>query len=165
VTGTESGSIEKQIHIDAAPQVVYELVSSPEHIARWWFDEADFEPTPGSTGVLVSAGTTGRTEVPICVIEALPGVRFSFHWVAPPAPAVRPEGAALTARNSVRVTFDLTPDGEGTLLTVTERGMRELGWEAAVLQDYYDSHGTVWTRLLADLPPYVAGLAAPGVGR
>ena len=105
-----------------------------------------------------------RIEVPIAVVEAVPSTRFSFHWVAPPAPAV-PEGTALTKHNSVLITFDLTPDGTGTLLTVTEEGVRELGWKAAVGEDYYNGHGKVWTRLLADLPPYVAHLAAEGARR
>jgi uncharacterized protein YndB with AHSA1/START domain len=157
---TEHGSIEKQIHIAASPQTVYDVISSPEHIAQWWFDEADFEPTPGSIGVFAAGAGTGRIEVPITVVDALPTTRFSFRWVAPPAPAIRPEGAALTAQNSVLITFELTPDGDGTLLTVTEEGMRELGWEAAVLEDYYNGHGAVWTRLLADLPAYVARLGA-----
>jgi hypothetical protein len=43
--------------------------------------------------------------------------------------------------------------------------MREVGWEAALLEDYYTGHGTVWTRLLADLPAYVASLAAEGTRR
>jgi uncharacterized protein YndB with AHSA1/START domain len=161
----EQGSIEKQIHIEASPQAVYDVISSPEHIARWWFDEADFEPTPGSTGVLAASTGTGRIEVPIAVVDALPGTRFSFRWVAPPAPAVHPEGATLTTQNSVLITFELTPDGDGTLLTVTEQGMREQGWEAALLEDYCNGHGTVWARLLAGLPDYVASLGAPGASR
>ena len=58
------------------------------------------------------------------------------------------------------VTFALAADGDGTLLTVTEEGMREQGWEAAVLEDYYASHEDGWTRHLADLVTYVAGLSA-----
>jgi uncharacterized protein YndB with AHSA1/START domain len=165
VTDLEVGTIEKRIHIDASPAVVYEVISRPEHVAGWWFDEADFEPTPGSAGVLAAGTPPGRVEVPISVIEAVPGRRFSFRWVAPPAPAVVPPGSALTTQNSVLITFDLTADGDGTLLTVTEEGLRELGWEAAVLEEYYNSHGTVWAKLLADLPGYVAGLDVDGARR
>jgi hypothetical protein len=31
--------------------------------------------------------------------------------------------------------------------------------------DHYNGHGTVWTRLLADLPAYVANLSAEGAPR
>jgi uncharacterized protein YndB with AHSA1/START domain len=39
----EYGAIERQIRIDAPPQVVYRIISSPGHIATSWFDGADFE--------------------------------------------------------------------------------------------------------------------------
>jgi uncharacterized protein YndB with AHSA1/START domain len=48
----EHGSIERQIHVGAPPEVVYDLVSDPGHVARWWIDVADFEPAPDRSGVL-----------------------------------------------------------------------------------------------------------------
>ena len=50
-------------------------------------------------------------------------------------------------------------------LTDTEEGKRELGWKTAVLEDYYNGHGTVSTRLLADLPVCVPNLAAEAARR
>lgn len=151
----EYGTLEKQIHIDASPGVVYEVVSSPEHIARWWTDEAEFAPTPGGTGVLVWRGRARNRpfEAHLTVVEAVPGQRFSFRWLYP-------AGDTPTANNSLLVTFELTPQGEGTLLRVTEEGMREQGWDAAVLEDYYRSHDEGWTRHLGDLAVYVAALVA-----
>jgi uncharacterized protein YndB with AHSA1/START domain len=150
----EYGAIEKQIRIDASPAVVYEVVSSPEHIAQWWTDEADFEPTPGASGALIwrERAVTRPFAVQLTVVEAVPGERFSFRWVYP-------EGETPTPQNSMLVTFQLRPDGKGTLLTLTEEGMREQGWEAAKLDEYYRSHDDGWTRHLADLATYVAGLA------
>src|SRR5262245_62938551 len=48
----EYGSIEREIHIDAAPEVVYEVISTPAHLREWWPDEAELEPLPGATGVI-----------------------------------------------------------------------------------------------------------------
>jgi uncharacterized protein YndB with AHSA1/START domain len=151
---SEYGSITKQIHIAASPEVVYEVVSSPEHITQWWTDDADFVSAPGGTGVLTwnQRAVTKPFQVEITVVEAVPGERFSFRWVYP-------EGETPTAANSMLVTFALTPDGDGTLLTVTEDGMREQGWEAAVLEEYYTSHEDGWTRHLGDLATYAAKLA------
>lgn len=153
---SEYGSITKQIHIDAPPEVVYEVVSSPEHIARWWTDEAEFEPVPGATGVLAWRGRARRRpfEVEITVVEAVQGRRFSFRWIYP-------EDAVADADNSMLVTFELAPDGAGTRLTLTEEGMREKGWEAAVLEEYYNSHEAGWSRHLAELAVYAAELARP----
>lgn len=151
---SEYGSITKQIRIAASPEVVYEVVSRPEHIAQWWTDDADFVSAPGGTGVLRwdQRAVTKPFQVEITVVEAVPGELFSFRWVYP-------EREAATPENSMLVTFALTPDGDGTVLTVTEDGMREKGWEAAVLEEYYTSHDEGWTRHLADLATYAAKLA------
>lgn len=155
----ELGSIEQSVYIEAAPEVVYEVVSSPEHITQWYVDEADFEPTAGSIGHVGFGPSEGRMQVPITVVEAVPGVRFCFRWLAPPAPDVPPVGTALDEANSLLVTFELTPQGEGTLLTVTESGMRELGWEAALLEHYYNDHTEGWIAILEKLRAYAGGLA------
>lgn len=156
-SASELGSITKQIHIDASPEVVYEVIGSPEHIAQWWTDEADFDPSPGGTGVLVwrQRATTKRDGdyvVPLTVVAAVPSERFAFRWNS--------DGDGGTTPDSILVTFTLAPDGDGTLLTVTEEGMREQGWEAAVLEEYYASHDHGWTRHLADLAIYAANLAS-----
>ena len=48
----EYGSIEREIHVEATPEVVYEVISTPEHLREWWPDEAELEPVPGATGVI-----------------------------------------------------------------------------------------------------------------
>lgn len=156
----EFGSIEQTVFIDATPEVVYEVVSSPEHLAGWYVDEAVYETAPGSSGHFAFGAPNRRVEVPITVVEAVPGVRFSFRWLAPPAPELPAVGATLTGENSLLVTFDLTPQGDGTMLKVTEAGMRELGWEAAVLEHYYNDHTDGWIELLGRLKTYVGQLVA-----
>jgi uncharacterized protein YndB with AHSA1/START domain len=156
----EFGSIERSIYIEASPEVVYEVVSSPEHITGWYVDEAEYETAPGSSGRFAFGAPDRRLEVPITVVEAVPGVRFSFRWMAPPAPELPSVGANLTPENSLLVTFNLKPQGDGTLVTVTEVGMRELGWEAAVLEQYYNDHAEGWMQILGKLDTYVAKLAA-----
>ena len=48
----EYGSIERELHIDAAPEVVFEVLSSPEHIRDWWSAETEFEPVAGAAAML-----------------------------------------------------------------------------------------------------------------
>ena len=152
----EYGSIEREIHVEAAPEVVYEVVSQPEHLREWWPDEADLEPVPGATGV-ISFGASGCSPdahvAPLTVVEADPPRRFSFRWVYD-------EGQAPAADNSLLVTFDLAPSGAGTLLRLTETGFRERGWEAAVLEEAYRDHVSGWDFFLPRLAPYVARLVS-----
>lgn len=144
----EFGSIEREIHIDASPEVVYRVVSRPEHMREWWPDEADLEPVPGATGTI----SFGADKVePITVVEADPPRRFTFRWVY--------DGEAATEANSLLVTFDLVPSGGGTLLRFRETGFRERGWEAAVLEDAYRDHVRGWDHFLPRLVRYAGGLA------
>ncbi|MPY78233.1 MAG: polyketide cyclase, partial [Actinophytocola sp.] len=129
----EHGSIEREIHVEATPDVVYEVISTPEHLREWWPDEAELEPVPGSSGVI----SFGDKTVPLTVVEADPPRRFSFRWVYD-------EGEAATLANSLLVTFELVPSGGGTLLRFSETGFREKGWEAAVLEEQYREHVTGW---------------------
>ena len=160
----EFGSIEQSIFIDASPEAVYEVVSSPEHMTKWYVDEAVYEAVPGAGGHLSFGNQERRLSVPITVVEAVPGTRFSFRWIAPPAPELLPVGATLTEENSLLVTFDLAAEGSGTRLTVTESGMRELGWEAAVLENYYNDHTHGWAGLLTRLESYAESHAGSEAG-
>jgi len=152
----ELGSITRRIHIDALPHVVYEVVSKPEHIAAWWTDDADFVAAPGGTGVLTwrQKAATEPFQVEITVVETRPGELFSFRWLYP-------DGEPATASNSMLVTLTMTPEGTGTLLALVEEGMREKGWEAAVLEEYYRSHDNGWRRHLADLAAYAPTVTMP----
>ncbi|MBC2907452.1 SRPBCC family protein [Streptomyces cupreus] len=151
----EYGSIEREIHIAATPEVVYEVVSRPEHLREWWPDEAELAPVPGATGAITfgDKASPEATVVPVTVIEADPPRRFSFRWVYD-------EGETAVPGNSLLVTFDLVPSGGGTLLRFSETGFRERGWEAAVLEEAYREHVTGWDHFLPRLVDYVARLVS-----
>ncbi|WTW93294.1 SRPBCC family protein [Streptomycetaceae bacterium NBC_01309] len=147
----EYGSIARELHIEATPDVVYEVISRPEHLREWWPDEAELDPVPGGTGV-ITFGTAQTAEphvAPLTVVEADPPRRFSFRWV-------HDEAEAATPTNSLLVTFDLIPSDGGTLVRFTEEGFREKGWEAAVLEEQYLDHVAGWDHFLPRLVAYAA---------
>jgi uncharacterized protein YndB with AHSA1/START domain len=148
----EFGTLERQIYVEAAPEIVFEVVSDPAHVRQWWPDDAQYEPTPGSAGEIVFGDRdTGGTVVGLTVVERQPPRTFSFRWT-------HPTGEVAAVGNSLLVTFDLTPSGGGTLLTMTETGFREMGWEVAVLEQQYAEHSTGWDFYLPRLTAYVARL-------
>ena len=150
----EYGSIERELRIDAAPEVVYEVISSPEHLREWWPDDAKLDPVPGATGAITFGDPTApdATIVPLTVLEADPPRRFAFRWAYDEGPA--------TETNSFLVTFDLVPSGDGTLLRFKETGFRERGWEAAVLEEAYLDHVRGWDHFLPRLVTYANRLVA-----
>jgi uncharacterized protein YndB with AHSA1/START domain len=151
----ELGSIEREIHVDASPEVVFEVISSPEHLREWWPDDAEVEPTPGAVGELVwgDEATPRANVVPITVVEAEPPRLFSFRWVYP-------DGDLATSGNSLLVTFELVPSGEGTVVRLTETGFREKGWEIAVLEEQYREHVVGWDTFVPRLGEYISRLVS-----
>ncbi|MCO8276773.1 SRPBCC family protein [Actinoplanes sp. TRM 88003] len=136
----EIGSIEREIYIEAAPEVVFEVVSDPKHVSRWWPDEADYEAVPGSTGQISFGGT--KVEA-FTVLEVQPPRTFTFRWT-------QPSGQPATADNSLLVTFELVPSGGGTLLKLTETGFRD--------EQMRHDHVNGWDFFLPRIAPYVATL-------
>ena len=144
----EIGTIEREVHIEASPEVVYRVVSTPEHLREWWPEEAELEPVRGGTGTITFVRPEGTKVEPLTVVEADPPRRFSFRWVYD-------EGMAAAPDNSLLVTFDLVPSGAGTLLRFKETGFREKGWEGAVLEEQYRDHVAGWDHFLPRLVAYV----------
>jgi uncharacterized protein YndB with AHSA1/START domain len=152
----EYGSIEREIHIDATPEVVFDVISSPAHIREWWGGvSAEVEPTGGSTGELVWGDRAGGKAqiVPITVVEALPPRLFSFRWI-------HASGEVAAAGNSLLVTFELVASGAGTVLHLTETGFREMGWDVAVLEEAYREHRIGWDTYIPRIGEYTTVLAA-----
>ncbi|MFF3225911.1 SRPBCC domain-containing protein [Nocardia suismassiliense] len=142
----EYGQIERTMYVEATPEVVYEVISSPTHLKEWWPDDVALEPVPGAVGELVwgERGTPDVQIVPITVVDAQPHRLFSFRWTHP---AEEPAGVG----NSLFVTFELVPSGDGTSVRMTETGFREMGWEIAVLEKEYSEHVKGWDWFLPRL--------------
>jgi len=151
----EYGTIEREFHVDASPEVVFDVISSPVHIREWWDAETDIEPAPGATGELVwSDDTNDRGHVsPITVVDAQPPRLFSFRWVYP-------DDAAAASDNSLLVTFTLSPSERGTTVRMIEGGFREKGWEVAVLEEQYNEHVTGWDLFLPRMAEYLRRLVS-----
>ena len=151
----EYASIEREIQIDAPPEVVFEVISRPEHVREWWSAESDVQPTPGATGELVWAeGDNPRAHVvPMTVVVVEPPRLFTFRWT-------HSTGEAAVDGNSLLVTFELVPSGSGTLLRMTETGFRERGWEVAVLEQQYHEHVVGWDTYVPRIGTYAAGLVS-----
>lgn len=153
----ELGTIEREVYVDAAPEVVYDVISSPANIAQWFPDEASYDAVVGGTGTITFTMPDGPVVEAIAVVEAEPPRTFSFRWT-------QPAGEQAGAGNSLLVTFALSPSGDGTTVRLTETGYRERGWEAAVLEATFWDHAGGWEQILPRLAPYAESVAAAGIG-
>jgi uncharacterized protein YndB with AHSA1/START domain len=150
----EFGSIEREVRIEASPEVVFDVVSSPEHLKEWWPDEAEFTPVPGENGRIgFGKGGGDISWEQFTVVDAMPPRHFSFRWT-------HPEGEAAEPGNSLLVTFELEPAGTGTVLRMTESGFRERGWDEAKVAAQYAEHVTGWDVFIPRLAPYAEKVGA-----
>jgi uncharacterized protein YndB with AHSA1/START domain len=148
-------NIERTIEIDASPETVFEVITSPEHVKQWWPDDAVIDPTPGAVGHLVFGDPSSPDgHMPeITIVDAEPHRRFSFRWVYP-------EGERATEGNSLLVTFELEPRGRGTLLRMSETGFRGKDWDIAVLEEQFRDHVSGWDHFLPQLVTYASRVEA-----
>lgn len=147
----ELGSIEREIRIEASPEVVFDVVSSPEHLKAWWPDEAELTDGEGRIGFGKRA--EGIDWQRFTVVDAMPPRHFSFRWT-------HPEGETAAVGNSYLVVFELEPVGTGTLLKMTETGFRERGWAEAKVAAEHADHVTGWDFFLPRLAPYAEKVGA-----
>ncbi|KQW44018.1 polyketide cyclase [Nocardioides sp. Root1257] len=152
----EYASIEREIHVQASPEVVFEVVSRPEHLKEWWPDDISLDSSaPGATGELIWGDDANprANVVAMTVVESDPPRRFAFRWTH----AIDEEAEV---GNSLLVVFELTPTDTGTSLRMTETGFREMGWEAAVLEAAYVDHVQGWDHFIPRLRTYADRLVA-----
>lgn len=145
-------SIEREVQVAAAPEVVYEAISTPGHLRGWWPDDAELEPVAGATGVVSFGGDTSAPDamvVPVTVTEVEPPRRFSFRWVYD-------EGEPATPANSLLVTFELTASDAGTLVRFSETGFQDKG----MTEEKYHEHVGAWDTFLPRLVDYVGRLVS-----
>lgn len=151
----DDGTLEREIRIDASPEVVFDVVSSPEHLREWWPDAVELPAVPGAAG-RIGFGDVAKGEVSwvqFTVVDAVPPRLFSFRWT-------HEEGQTAAPGNSNLVVFALEPDGDGTLLRMTETGFRERGWDEAKTAGRYRDHVTGWDHYLPRLAVYAAKVGA-----
>lgn len=141
---TEGISIDREIAIAASPETVWELLwellTNEDEAITWMGQSATFDLRPGGMyRVEVIPGNTARGEF----VEIDPPHRLVYTWGWEPGSQSSVEAASST------IEFELTPDGDGTLLRFRHANLPSE--EAAA------SHGHGWDHYLGRLAVAAAG--------
>lgn len=119
--------IEREIHVTATAERVWELVSLP----GWWINEGELHPErvrrEGDVG-LVTHPELG--EFRVGVLEERPPEYVRFRWLSQSASSPLPE---------TTVEFTLTPDESGVLVRVVESGFGSAAPSPRLDQHYQDN--------------------------
>ncbi len=143
--------IERDIMITATAQRVWEILTTPEHVGRWFGTglPVAIDLRPGGEMVL-DHGANGRYRT--VFVEVEPPHRLSYRWAEG-----YPDQLA-TEVNSTLVEFTLTSVSQReTRLTVVESGFETLVVPVGREWISYESHNRGWTDVLAKAAAYAEG--------
>ena len=148
--------IEREIRIDAPVDVVWAVVTEPEHIGVWFSDRIEVDIRPGAAGRLLfeQNARTRPTSVNIRVERLEPPTFFAFRWGYP-------DGTEAEEANAALVEFSLEPHGGATILRLVESGLDAFGEER---QTYFDEHNVGWDFHLESLRRHAVALRSPVAG-
>jgi uncharacterized protein YndB with AHSA1/START domain len=125
---TEADVIRVERRIAAQPAAVFRYLTESDLWARWQGESAELEPTPGGR-FMVRMAEGQVVEGEFVAVEPDRRVVVSWGWQQHPR---MPPGTST-------VEFELTPDGDGTLVRLTHRGLppedvpiHRAGWDVFV---------------------------------
>jgi uncharacterized protein YndB with AHSA1/START domain len=136
---SQSLTVEREVHIDASPETVFEFFTDPVKMVRWKGAQATLDPRPGGVyrvqmnEQMMAIGEYVELDPPHRVV-------FTFGWKG---------DYAGTAPGSSTVEVTLTPAGDGTLVRLVHRGLPT--------QDAAAAHGDGWDMYLSRLVIAAAG--------
>jgi uncharacterized protein YndB with AHSA1/START domain len=138
----KSRSHERTIHLDADPKTVWEAITDPEVLPRWFPMEAEVKPGEGGE-IMLGWGPEMRGTVPILVWE--PGRHLRTGWQA-----AFPVDDEQQAKQMV-VDWYLEAEGGGTTLRLVHSGFASGGkWD-----DEFDGTNRGWNIELRNLVQYL----------
>ena len=136
-------SIERTIIIAAPIERVWDIVTTPEHMGRW-FGDAGAE-REGDV-IKMRWEEYGQAELRVVRSEA-PSV-FAYRW-----------DANIKGVGDTLVEFTLSPEGDGTRVRVVESGFASLAATDTVREELRRGNVGGWKHELGDLERYAATVA------
>ena len=138
--------IEREIEIEAPIEIVWAVITEPEHIVSWFSDTARVDLRPGGEGLFVWQLKATSTEMTVNVrVERVePPHFFSFRW------------DYQDEKNPALVEFSLEATGNTTRLRLVESGLQGLDCSEESKEEYFADHTSGWDRHLERLRVYAA---------
>ncbi|HKA26698.1 MAG TPA: SRPBCC domain-containing protein [Gaiellaceae bacterium] len=151
--------IEREIEIDAPVDVVWTVITEPEHINGWFTDTAEIEVREGAKGRLgwTEKARHRETFVNLKIERVEPPSLLAFRWNYPDDAEPSPSNAPL-------VEFTLEPRGDGTHLRIVESGLESVDRSDEAKESYFDEHSSGWSVIVERLRAYAAEQRSTVVG-
>lgn len=136
-------SIQREIIINASREKVYEAISDPEQVVKWFPETLEGNYAVGEQPVF-GFGDHGKNQV--CIVDAVPHEYFAFRWVPGGNHFL---GDVLSVATTL-VEFRLAEHPDGACkVTLSESGFASLPTEIAESSHQQNSGG--WNFMLGRL--------------
>ncbi len=136
-------TISREIIINASKERIYEAITNPEQVIKWFPETLEGEYTVGSQPIF-GFGENGKN--PIYVVAASPYDYFAFRWVPG---ANHYLGDVLSVPNTL-VEFNITEHTDGACkVTLTESGFASLPEE--LIETAFRQNSGGWDFMLGRL--------------
>lgn len=139
-------TIERQMIFKASQQKVWDAITKPELINRWFGTRADFDKLEVGQKIIFAWASYNHTCRAV-IEEVMPISRFVYSWEHQEADFDIP----LADLPLTRVTFALEEVEGGTRLTLTETGFSSLPEP----ENRFKTNSSGWDAELQDLQEYV----------
>jgi uncharacterized protein YndB with AHSA1/START domain len=141
--------IEREIDIDAPIDVVWAVITEPEHITNWFTDMANVEVRPSGEGRFGwdRKETDGQHIVNLRVERLEPPHFFSFRWG-------HPDGEEANETNATLVEFGLEDRGDSTRLRLVESGFEGIARSDEDKATFFGEHRSGWATIVERLRGY-----------
>jgi len=141
--------VERTVHIAATTERVWEILTRPEHIGRWFGSGAPATVDLRPGGVMVLEPAVGERYL-ARVVEVDPPHYLAYRWASAHPDVLADE------TNSTLVEFHVAAEGAMTRLTVCESGFAALTIPAGrEVFASYESHSRGWTEVISTIADYV----------
>jgi uncharacterized protein YndB with AHSA1/START domain len=141
--------VERTVHIAATTARVWDILTKPEHVGRWFGSGAPASVDLRPDGVMVLEPAHGERYL-ACVVKVDPPRYLAYRWASAYPDVLADE------TNSTLVEFHLTAEGATTRLRVCESGFASLRIPVG-REDFasHASHTRGWTEVLGNIAEYV----------
>jgi uncharacterized protein YndB with AHSA1/START domain len=141
--------IEREIDIDAPIDVVWAVITEPEHINGWFTDSVELDSRTGGEGRFGwrREATNSTHSVNLRIERMEPPTFFSFRWEYP-------DGAEPTETNAPLVEFSLEARGDSTRLRLVESGLEAIVRSDEAKETYFTEHTRGWAVIVERLRDY-----------
>ncbi len=121
--------------INASVEKVWSAITDKAQMKQWYFDISDFELKEGSSFNFYEPGDERKYHHHCEITEVIPNEKFKHSWSYPDI-----------SNEKTIVKWELEPDGDGTMITLTHKGIENFDHLGKDFQ--HKSFEAGWTEIL-----------------